>query len=789
MTRSGGGSSRRSLYLIGAAVLVIALVGGRWIAVETAERAWDRTFNGGVTLIEARTLGVVLRVFVLMFAIAWATGNLFIVYRAIGSVQMPRRLGDLEIVEAVPQRVLFAGTIGLGVVLGVLFSLGTADWWRHAVLASSPPHFGVPDETLGRDAGYYLGVLPWRAVLQDRAFVLAAGALAVVALLYGLIGSLRFRRGRIRASDYARAHCGVLLACLALVIAWGAVLDPAEVIAGLHGTVDQAALAVRVPGAILVAAVAVVTALISLAWSVRDRPNLILAGWAALVLSVAACYFVIPGIVRASGNPEGSLAQRRVPLEQTAFGLTALDEQPPPAFASGETAIRSIPLWDEARVGAAVSAPPGAVALRAGASTDAPSWLVAPTSTPGPLRTAVEVDTGLAVSPLPLVDSTLVFGPGIPGFLVVTPDSAPALRSSGIPIEGAWQRFAIAWTIQAWGLLHTESKDRLLVWRRDVTERLERLAPFADFGVPAPVIRNGALWWVSWGYVSHTAFPLVRPLPWRDGSVRYLRAGLVGAVRVATGETHLWLAPGYDSLTAAWARHFDPLIEPASRLPADLRSQLVYPPGTFALALAQLVRVSADSAGADAAWTLRPQIPFQLVAPGPPGPPGPELWTGVAVETGGLAPKQLVGLCAGAITAQGARLHFWRPATEERLPGELVGSNLFRPGRPRIWPAGNTLITVQAQFLDPAGMNPAPLPKVAEVYVSLDGRSGRGLTARAALHGGEPVVTDTSFAARWDRARRLAVQADSALGAGDLELFGRLWRALVRELAAVQRPR
>jgi hypothetical protein len=767
-------------------VLVIALVGGRWVAVETAERAWDRTFTGGGALIEARTLALVLRAFVLVFAIAWATGNLLIVYRAIGSVQMPRRLGDLEIVEAVPQRVLFAVTIGLGVVLGVLFSLGTGDWWRHAVLASSPPHFGVPDETLGRDAGYYLGVLPWRAALQDRAFVLSAGALAVVALLYGLIGSLRFRRGRIRASDYARAHCGVLLACLALVIAWGAVLDPAEVIAGLHGTVDQAALAVRVPGAILVAAVAVVTAVISLAWGVRDRPNLILAGWAALMLSVAGCYIVIPGVVRASANSEGgSLVQRRVPLERAAFGLTAVDDEPLPAFASGEAAVRSIPVWDAARVGAAVGAPTGAVALRAGGVTDAPAWLVAPTTTPGPMRTAVEVDTGLAVNPLPLVDSTLVFGPGIPGFVVVTPDSAPALRSSGIPIDGAWQRFAIAWTIQAWGLVHSESKDRMLVWRRDVTERLERLAPFADFGAPAPVLRNGALWWVSWGYVSHSAFPLVRPLPWRDGSVRYLRAGLVGAVRVATGETHLWLAPGYDSLTAAWARHFDTLIEPASSLPTDVRVQLAYPEGTFGIAVAHLLRASADSLGADAAWSLRPQLPFQLVAPGSP----PALWTGVGIETGVLAPKQFVGLCAGTVTAQGPRLHFWRPPAEERLPGELFGSNLFRPGQPRIWPAGNSLITVQAQFLEPVGMNPPPPPRVAEVYVSIDGRNGRGLTARAALHGGEQVVTDTSFAARWERARRLAVQADSALAAGDLELFGKLWRALVRELAAVQRPR
>jgi len=78
------------------------------------------------------------------------------------------------------------------------------------------------------------------------------------------------------------------------------------------------------------------------------------------------------------------------------------------------------------------------------------------------------------------------------------------------------------------GLLRDDSTSRVLLWRRDVTERIERLAPFARFGAPTPMLRDGALWWVSWGYVPHEAFPLVRPLEWRDGNVRYLRAGLVG---------------------------------------------------------------------------------------------------------------------------------------------------------------------------------------------------------------------------------------------------------------------
>lgn len=783
MTRS----SRRRLYVTGAILLVVALVGGRWLAVETAERAWDRTFTGGTALVDARNLGLMLQAFVLVFAITWATGNLLIVYRAIGSVQMPRRLGDLEIVEAVSHRVLFGATLLLGLVLGILFSLGTGEWWRYAALASSPPHFGIADHRIGLDAGYYVGRLPWLSALQNRALVLAFGMLAIVVLLYSIIGSLRLRRGRVRASSHARAHCGVLLAVLALIITWGAVLDPAEVIAGVHGIVDQAALGVRIPGASVVAAVSILTAVISLAWAWRDRPTLIIAGWAALLLSVALGYFVIPGVARASSSEaaeNGDIAGRRAEFERVAFGLTGLEERSPPAFASGEAAIRSLPVWDAFHVAVATNAPVTGVMLRPTKQGESATWLLAPTSSRAPLRLALETDTGLAVAALPNSDaaSAPLFGPGVAGPLVASSDSGAAARARGIPITGAWRRFAIAWTIQDWSVLRAEMKERALLWRRDVTERLERLAPFATFGSPMPVLRGGNLWWVSWGYVTHSDFPYARPLPKDDETVRYLRTGLLGAVSVGTGETHLWLAPGYDSLTAAWARRFEPLIEGAENLPPDLRAQVAYPAAAFEAIVAQLQRSSSDS-GELASWSQRPREPFQLVAP------TGELWTGMAFEQGTLGPRRFVGLCAGAMTARGLELYFWKPPDEERLPAELVGSTMLRPGQLRIWPAENTLLTVQAQIVDPFEARPAPLPRIAEVYVSIDRRSGRGPTARAALHGGEVVVTDTSVAARWERARRLAVRADSALTAGDLELFGKLWRALMGELAPAPRLR
>jgi hypothetical protein len=370
--------TRRSGLLTLAVLLVIVLVGGRWLALETAERAWAATFPGGTVLTEARTLARLMQVFVLLFALTWATGNVFIVYRTIGSVQMPRRLGDLEIVEAVPQPVLFALTLGTGIVGGLLLSFGTGDWWRAALLASAPPHFGVTDEILRHDLGYYVAVLPWQATLQAHALTWTAGAAVVVALLYVGIGSLRFRQGRLRASDHARAHLAVILACLALALTWGAVLDPAKVVAGFHGPVDQTALDARLPAAVFVAAVGVATAIASLIWGWRDHPNLLLGSWAALLLAMAACYTIVPGFERVSRSADETLLQRRrAGAERLAFGLVPIELGPPPALPS--VGVPGLPLWDATRVAMIVGTPATAVTL----SASLPGWLAVPLAPAG----------------------------------------------------------------------------------------------------------------------------------------------------------------------------------------------------------------------------------------------------------------------------------------------------------------------------------------------------------------------------------------------------------------------
>ena len=75
---------RRWTLAVGAAVLVVLLVGGRWLALETAERAWAASVPGGGVYLAARDVARLVRGLILLVAIAWGAGNLFLVYRAIG---------------------------------------------------------------------------------------------------------------------------------------------------------------------------------------------------------------------------------------------------------------------------------------------------------------------------------------------------------------------------------------------------------------------------------------------------------------------------------------------------------------------------------------------------------------------------------------------------------------------------------------------------------------------------------------------------------------------------------
>ena len=562
--------TRRRWALLGAAaILVVVLVGGRWSAMQTAERAWAATIPNGAAYLRTLSLARTIQWIVALAATLWGVGHCYGVYRAIGSVQMPRRLGDIEIVEAVPHRLLIAVTLIGGLAYGGVLTWAIGDVWQSLLLAASPPHFGLTDSVLQQDLGYYLGELPWARARQGMLLGASLSASCLIAILYAAIGSLRLQSGRLAASPHARAHLGLTLAALALAFVWGAHLDPSETVTGLVGPVTHDAIAIRGPAAGAVAVIGLITAAVSAAWGWWDRPGVVGTAWLALFVTMLGAYVILPPGTRSLGGIstlDRQLLDEKTVLEGVAFGA-APESWSLPAAAPAATAA-AIPVWDPMRirmcalrdsaVGQGLSvysmtlepsgrwllglAPDGTGLLRV---SPPPTWESVHegvwSQARGPLE-ARQTDSPLTFVRAPGGPASTWFGGGFLDYAVV--DSG---RMTGIPLSGTWRRLALAWTLQAPELARRAMRGRTLVWRRDAVERFQALAPFARFEPPAPVLSGDSLWWVSWGSVEGEAFPLVDTVMVHGRSVRYRQPGLVGALNAVSGSTRLWLAPQTDS--------------------------------------------------------------------------------------------------------------------------------------------------------------------------------------------------------------------------------------------------
>ncbi len=777
--------------MAGAALLAIVLVTGRWLAVETAERAWAATLTGGAAYLDARALARLTRLAIWLVATIWGTGNFYIVYRAIGSVQMPRRVGNLEIVEAVPQRLLLLLAIGSGLVFGIGLAWGTGDWWREAVLAGAAPRFGRVDPILYHDLGDYVARLPWALERQGFLMLATVTAAVLVTFLYIGMGSLRWQGGRLIASPHARVHVGVLLTGVSLAMLWGALLDPAEVVAGLHGPVTGGLVTMRIPGAIAVAIAAGIAGIASFTWVWWDRVRWLAIGWGLVFAAMLVVYGILPAMGGGSKTAD-RFGRERAELTELAFGtghrpLSTLTE-----YRSMTAFVTATSLWSATRVAAAArpfldqdEAVAGVSPIQPRDGT--PEWLVARAPDDSSLLTAqpepswesvhrgrrasvgaprgfLEGDSGLVAVSLAVRDSTQWFGEGFSQYAVTTSARHPA---SGIALRGAWRRLALAWVLQSPELARRPEPDDQLLWRRTATERFGRLAPFATFGRAEPVLVEGDLWWRAIGYVSAQTFPLVDAERTVDGLARYRRAGLLGAVRATTGETRFWLLPGADSLTVAWARLFDPLVSSADSLPPPLLATLRFPEATFDLAVRRVQAAAPDSGG----WRTLAQQPYEL-----PSPAEGSIWL-VQGFTSGQG-RRLEGFLLGDIGVAGAELWFVPSPTMDEPPEIVVGVGDTVREQPRFWIADGHLGSAQARFIAP---KTAP-PLLERVFLTWGNRQGEGATRTGALRdlaaAGAPGATDTSLTARWENAGRLFRQLDSALRVRDFDLFGRVYRQL-----------
>jgi len=835
-----------------AAAALIALVLGRWMAVSTADDLWSQALGIAATHGQIHRVQTMLWVTAFLAAAVWCIGNLLLVYRSIRSVHVPRKLGNLEILEAVPRRFLFYGAIVVGILLAVALSHGATDWWYARALTEYRAPLGTNDPVLGRDISYYLFRLPWHRAVHTFATLLAGVVLALSVVLYAAVGAIRWSRRRLRVTDLARWHLAGLLCAFALMLFWGYRLEPAEYVAGIHDVPGDTVLtAVRIPASRMLSAAALLVLGGSALWFWSSRVIVVALPWALLAMLSIAGHYVVPSFAAAVRSTEeltvSEIEADRGPLAHIAYGTTYTEMSLDPALApeprltpSANAVFDRAPLWDafavtvlldrlataephitfsgatlgmyRSRSGepvpvyvAARQVDLSAVSDTAAALTwervhvrpyEAGSGAVAvqahrtsgvglPLFIPDLDRPAQAVEQ---LTELALVDPRMATGPGVSDFAVFDGGtSAPR----GVIAGGFWRRLALAWSLQSPQLVTADAvaDSSIIVWHRDVVERLNRYAPFARFGEPRAAVVGGRLYWISNGYVSAQGFPLSPTVRWRTERVRYLRSSLVGIVEASTGETSVYLLRDHDPLSLAWSQILPEVVRTASQLlpglldhlpypvealsvQLDLLRRTVFPTGTVERPVASVV-AGPLTAGQDSYWwvgrTARDTVVrLRLFAP-------------LEKRESGL----LAGLVDGTVRGMSPMLELFRadgpteilgPSQMARRFSQLRGDLTGIDGKVRMVPFQGGVASLQSTYLS---REAGGAPQVVDISVGFRGGIGSGPTLPTALDQLRAEASPTGMGSReWMRAKQWFERMDAARRLGDWTAFGRAYEEL-----------
>jgi hypothetical protein len=304
--------SRRRVAGYAVAAVFVVLFGGRYLAIRYTEASWFADLGVAREYWTRLWHDVGWQLAVAAAATLWYAAQTFGVYRSIGAVHLPRRVGDLEIAEAVPRRTLRWIAASLAVLLGIVTAVTFADVPVLAALARHATPLGIREPVLGRDASFYLATLPLLETLHLLALALVLFGCFVAGTLYALTGSITYGARRLRMTPHARVHLVALAACLALVLAWGFQLDAYGIVGGggsADGALSAADRAVRLPMSTALAALSLVVAAGSVAALRLRRGGVLLAAWATLAVVGALGRFAAPRLWEAwHGRPDPEVA-------------------------------------------------------------------------------------------------------------------------------------------------------------------------------------------------------------------------------------------------------------------------------------------------------------------------------------------------------------------------------------------------------------------------------------------------------------------------------------------------
>ena len=592
-----------ALLLILGRVLSGWYVDAQWYAALGATELW-RAKAANLLLIRG---GLFLLGTLFVFA------NLYAVRYSVQSLVLPRRVGNLEIGEEVPGRILVAVVALLSVLIAALLALPYDDWVtlelaRHGAL------FGETDPFFNRDLAYWLHWMPLESGLHTWALIALISVTLVVIFLYALTPSLRWDGGRLQVTGHVRRHFFTLATILLLLLAWGYRLDAYSLLhhgSGPLGAFTATDYRVGIPMNLGLVLSAIVAAMLVgwAGWTGHLR-----AAFVTLTLMLVAALVVrqivppIAGRFRSADEPEQrTYREIRNGYTRRAYDVDRLTKgEEPAALPSFDVAVRGAGLWDGAALRRVLSRRPAAVASGALGWESQDGRLVAfvadqPTGPAtsdgraawGITRVAADVSDERGA---PLVrDEADAFGGRVLAPVLVHESAASyyvladtAGHAAAPALRGLRTRVAHAWHLQNLRLLRLPADGTVRVMlHRDVRERVRALYPaFAQATQVSPLVWRDSLFWALPLYATSTWFPLSQEFHLGEAPVRYLRHAAVALVNAHTGAATAIADHDPEPVTASWMRRFPGLFTDAAALEPDLTRLL--PPRVDGMLVATL---------------------------------------------------------------------------------------------------------------------------------------------------------------------------------------------------------
>jgi uncharacterized membrane protein (UPF0182 family) len=289
--------------------------------------------------------------------------NLRVVAASLGTLQIRRRFGNLEIAERLPKHYITGGVLVMSGLLGLWFGASVPEGVaRSLLLWASAPEWGATDPFLGRDLGFYVFLVPILRAGVTFGLVVGFLVLAVTVAGYATTGTFQVGQGGIVLTERARRHLGLLVALFLLVLAGRFALGRPLLlfygtsdIPGLFGYTDHTA---RFPALRVLTVATVLGAVGVLVGAWRNQVVPVLAGLAALLVGGLVGGQLYPYLVQRFAVVPNELGretpyiQENLRFTREGFGLAELERSHFPAVLGGEVdwelaleRFHGLPVW------------------------------------------------------------------------------------------------------------------------------------------------------------------------------------------------------------------------------------------------------------------------------------------------------------------------------------------------------------------------------------------------------------------------------------------------------------